>query len=207
MNTIIYIIFILGFFILFILGLIFSIRYAIMYKYQFLILAIAICVLSFFIVIMAFFYKYSSSIYPVTRNPCPDFWELQKDGTCLISHSNVGAMDSIQSTYFMPVGGDATDRRGNTYKIPNPPASTTNNQYSTPSYASDTNYESKQIKSYSLDNIPFGYNIYDASGGTVDFTDVRWSTYNGAQSRSCALKAWANKNGVIWDGISNYNQC
>jgi hypothetical protein len=176
-----------------------------MYKYQYLILAIAICVLSFFMVVMTFYYKYSTSVYPVTRNPCPDFWELQKNGTCLIGRSNVGAMNIVQSTYFMPVGGDATDRRGNTYHAPAP--NTSPNAYSQPTYALDTNYKSKEITSYSLDNIPFGYNIYDASEGTVDFTDVRWSTYNGAQSRSCALKAWANKNGVIWDGISNYNQC
>lgn len=23
----------------------------------------------------------------------------------------------------------------------------------------------------------------------------------------CEKKAWANKNGIIWDGVSNYNQC
>jgi len=145
---------------------------------------------------MMFFNKFSTTIYPGNTNPCPDFWELQKNGTCLINHSNIGAINTIQSTYFMPVGGDTTDRRGNTYRTPV--------QNTSPNVSG---YESKSIKSYSLDNIPFGYNIYDASGGTVDFTDVRWSTYNGGKSRSCALKAWANKNGVIWDGISNYNQC
>ena len=31
-------------------------------------------------------------------------------------------------------------------------------------------------------------------------------SYNGMTS-NCSLKKWANENSVIWDGISNYNQC
>ena len=166
-NT--YIILVIAFFILFITGFIFSIRYALFYTYQLLVISVGLCTLFLFLTYMTIFFKYPTGVYPVNTNPCPDFWELQKDGTCLINPSNIGSMPPTKMNIF-------------------------NNGGSIP------------INGYSLENIPFGYNIADGRG-TVDFTDVRWSTYNGGQSRNCALKAWANKNGVIWDGIHNYNSC
>jgi len=43
-------------------------------------------------------------------------------------------------------------------------------------------------------------------GTSVDFGDPAWATnYN--TTSECALKSWANKNDISWDGISNYNGC
>ena len=169
MDNIIYIIFVIGFFILFLVGLGFTVKYILFYKYQFLILSIAICILFFFISYMILFYKYDHNTYPPNTNPCPDFWELQKDGTCLINDSNIGFIPKVQITQFNQTGGH-------------------------------------RVNAYSMENIPYGYQVQN-NPDIVDFTDVNWSTYNGAQSRNCALKAWSNKNGIIWDGIHNFNGC
>jgi hypothetical protein len=43
----------------------------------------------------------------------------------------------------------------------------------------------------------------------VNFDDTAFrndSTYVGL-SETCARKKWADTNGIIWDGISNYNSC
>lgn len=191
MDSNIYIISVISFFLLFLIGLGFSIRYVIFYKYQYLITSIALCVLFFFISYMMVFFKFPKDYYPQNTNPCPDFWELQKDGTCLIGGAkkvNIGSMPTIKTDYFIPAGGNANNGEGTTYNKP------------------DSSLTTANLTGYSLENIPFGYNIYNGTG-TVDFTDVRWSTFNGAQSRNCALKAWANKNGIVWDGIHNYNKC
>ena len=49
--------------------------------------------------------------------------------------------------------------------------------------------------------------IYSISGDYVEHSTDK----NGIKFRSnvlrCDKKKWANSNGIIWDGISNYNQC
>jgi hypothetical protein len=63
------------------------------------------------------------------------------------------------------------------------------------------NKESKTLN----DNIMStpGYS-YDMSGGIVtqyiDFNNNEWSGL-------CDKKTWANTNNIVWDGVSNYNNC
>ena len=48
-----------------------------------------------------------------------------------------------------------------------------------------------------------GYS-YDISNNVVtqyiDFSDSKWTGV-------CDKKTWTNENGIVWDGISNYNSC
>lgn len=37
----------------------------------------------------------------------------------------------------------------------------------------------------------------------IDFKNNNWHTYNMQKSQKCNLKDWANKNGIVWDGITN----
>ena len=46
---------------------------------------------------------------------------------------------------------------------------------------------------------------YSADGKSFNPTDPLWSS-KGASS-VCAQKDWAVKHNIVWDGISNYNQC
>jgi|UniRef100_A0A6C0IJC6 hypothetical protein len=42
---------------------------------------------------------------------------------------------------------------------------------------------------------------YDEISNTIDFDDKKW--YTGP----CMKKKWANQFSIIWDGVSNYNDC
>ena len=59
----------------------------------------------------------------------------------------------------------------------------------------------------SLDTTDTSGAIYSISGDYVEHSTGR----DGIKFRSnvlrCDKKKWANSNGIIWDGISNYNQC
>jgi hypothetical protein len=48
-----------------------------------------------------------------------------------------------------------------------------------------------------------------ANPTTIDFDNNSWKTvgeYSGL-SDTCAKRKWANRNKILWDGISNYNSC
>lgn len=45
---------------------------------------------------------------------------------------------------------------------------------------------------------------YSPSEGTIDFKDAAWSSSGTA---ICNKKKFANKFGLVWDGVSNYNGC
>ena len=44
----------------------------------------------------------------------------------------------------------------------------------------------------------------DATNNAVDFSAAGWGIGSGAL---CKKQAWANQNGLVWDGVSNYNSC
>lgn len=46
---------------------------------------------------------------------------------------------------------------------------------------------------------------FSSDGKSFNKNNLSWSA-NG-QSALCAQKTWCNNNGIIWDGVSNYNQC
>lgn len=51
-----------------------------------------------------------------------------------------------------------------------------------------------------------GYFVNPYSGNQeINFADAGW-TVNGITTQ-CNKKLWANTNGIVWDTISNYNQC
>jgi hypothetical protein len=45
----------------------------------------------------------------------------------------------------------------------------------------------------------------NGSPATIDFSNKDWSS--GSGSALCGQKLWANTNGIMWDGVSNYNGC
>jgi hypothetical protein len=59
------------------------------------------------------------------------------------------------------------------------------------------------LKNYS--SVP-GYSLNDTTGfEEINFSDPGWSG-NGMTSQ-CNKRLWSNTNGIVWDTISNYNQC
>lgn len=43
------------------------------------------------------------------------------------------------------------------------------------------------------------------STGDIKLDTTAWTS--GGKSAICAQKLWANQNGLVWDGVSNYNGC
>ena len=43
------------------------------------------------------------------------------------------------------------------------------------------------------------------TNGDIEIDTTAWTS--GGKSAICAQKLWANQNGLIWDGVSNYNGC
>ena len=61
------------------------------------------------------------------------------------------------------------------------------------------NYGNKALNNT---NTPNGFIPADTS---VDFSVVGWSA--GGKSAMCEQKKWASENGILWDGVTNYNGC
>jgi hypothetical protein len=48
-------------------------------------------------------------------------------------------------------------------------------------------------------------NVGSFTGLSININDSDWGT--AGVTKSCALKKWAAKNDISWDGISNFNAC
>jgi hypothetical protein len=46
---------------------------------------------------------------------------------------------------------------------------------------------------------------YNSTDKTINFDHTSWASTG--LSKTCAQKNWANQNGIVWDGVSNYNGC
>jgi hypothetical protein len=49
----------------------------------------------------------------------------------------------------------------------------------------------------------WGNNAYIPSKYYIDFTDNDWHAINMHKSQLCNLKDWANRNNIVWDGVTN----
>jgi hypothetical protein len=47
---------------------------------------------------------------------------------------------------------------------------------------------------------------YATSGTTFDPSNNQWSTSSG-KTAICAKRDWAMRHNIVWDGVSNYNNC
>jgi hypothetical protein len=204
------------------------------YDYKYLVGMIAVAVFCFS---LSFFYIYSGqkkNLNPPYMNSCPDFWELQKDGTCKIPDSvNKGDIEkkeisimkykSSPNQYVVTTATENSDivtQRGvKTGSHPNKGLKI--NTFSPGSSKNNVNMSDIDISSrtklqggaYLSSDFPFGYDVVQASSSqifNVNFQDPGWATYgssNGGSSRVCSLRTWANQHNITWDGVSNYNKC
>jgi hypothetical protein len=115
-------------------------------------------------------------------------------GTRMVSDSRSGVTTSV----FPPVKNTCPDlwestMTGNMVSCKIPPSSASNvgNLY--------TNGESDAV------NFDIGTVLGSIGNRTVTFSANTENTMG--TSGDCAKKKWANSHGILWDGISNYNQC
>jgi hypothetical protein len=121
-------------------------------------------------------------------------------GTRMISMGKSGNIDSV----FPPVKNTCPDLweptvSGNiTYcKVP---SSIGNNRGSLYSAVASSGLDADKINSTNTPGL--------SGTGTetkINFANDGWSSTGG--SGDCAKQNWANSRGILWDGISNYNQC
>jgi hypothetical protein len=50
-----------------------------------------------------------------------------------------------------------------------------------------------------------GYLVNPNGKAVINFNDIAWASTG--MTPTCSQKLWANSNNVIWDTVSNYNQC
>jgi hypothetical protein len=162
--------------------------------------------LGLFIYTYVVYTENKNTLYPPDIANCPDFWEVNADGTCKIPQNgrNTGNLKGVKTTLY-----EYDDIRG----IPNLSyLSKYHDPGSRPKKASiptrptanltPNPLESREVIRYSLADIPYGYDPYNPT--VVNFTDMGWSSYGDPY---CAIKQWANINGVNWDGMVSYNKC
>ena len=76
-----------------------------------------------------------------------------------------------------------------------------------PSFKNDLNVgtmydkHTEQLTQYVIDSPGFSHDVSNNMvRNYIDFNDDKWTGI-------CSKKDWANMLGVVWDGVSNYNEC
>jgi len=126
--------------------------------------------------------KNTAAVFPPTKNYCPDNWTTSNNGNLCAIPSITPATGSIN--------GKALPGHYNTGLLITGNATTT--------YAYNGNVLTGSVTPGFVTNI---------NGNSINFNDAGWGTQLQGQSSICALKNWANTNGIMWDGVSNYTGC
>lgn len=143
-------------------------------------------------------------VFPPVQNQCPDGWTKGADGTCTFkgNNTNLGsfkpnALNAKDFAYLERTTGVQYQYVGGS-----DPASLTN---VVTYYSSDFS-----TRSDVLENDSVSFNPEAASAQTPPSDGSSTVTYTlkfKSAATACDKKKWANMHGIIWDGISNYNQC
>jgi len=118
---------------------------------------------------------YKQDTYPPMQNSCPDYWNMDGSGNCIVP----------------PKTGNAKNRGESSIK-----------------YDNDGKFKSTTENGQNdwLTTLANG----DTTGTKLTLNDKdKWTSipaYKGMSMR-CAQRKWANKNGLVWDGVTNYTGC
>jgi hypothetical protein len=134
--------------------------------------------------------------YPPTFSSCPDYWEKDGSGRCIVPLT--------RNAPFSGGTGSAGQRQLSTntydsYLSSNPGKTISQFYFANPGY---TPGYTAAVAATSSGSSP--------SPATIDFSAPAWKEYGTAAikgSTDCIWREWANRVGVTWDGITNYNQC
>jgi len=142
-------------------------------------------------------YLQSTTPFPPTQNSCPDYWDASASNPDLCKfplkgNTNNGGIDGIEKR--------EKDANGN--------------QYINASSGTADSWHTK-LKLQTDDTPPKYFNIADASAKNetryayiqLNNIDSGWSALYPGKTVRCAQQAWAIENGLVWDGVTNYNGC
>ena len=158
------------------------------------VIALIILIILLTMIGIAISYSKKLLIYPPTYKNCPDYW-TEGDGTpgngqpghCLYptetTYRNRGATEFQNTTYpKIPNTDDFTELSGLTYMA----------------------YDSANADTTAIHQIQ-KYDI-KMNGNDASWNNIYGNSYAGLTAR-CAKRKWAMENGIVWDGITNYNGC
>lgn len=149
-----------------------------------------------YIGILMKYYSSSDEAYPEIANTCPDYWKLETDATgekkCKVPDAgepNAGVAAYDCQSYLNRYPDVANE-------ISNIPGADQSGPDCTNPITS-----AHALSHWNTNGKSEGRN---ATKLETPITDV---VPYGKDSIICDLKKWANTNGVVWDGVSNYNKC
>lgn len=128
--------------------------------------------------ILMTYYTKKDVTYPPTASSCPDFWKVNASNPAKCNIPSGRGVAGINNTGSIYARTLGSDGKPII------------DSYGNPTIA-------LQLTSANTHGL-------DATNNTIDFSDVKWGVGSGA---ICAKHAWANQNGLVWDGVSNYNSC
>jgi len=179
-------------------------------------------------------YKNSLQSFPPTDNKCPDYWEIAPNGYCKYPGSGTGGINYGNKLFYNTSATkllkeyDGTTKTGvDLVYADNTESNGGNELFARVSYDNDYSHYTGDAGSsvVSATNFATAKSRIDkvANGGAgagtgngflflkLNNDDDRWqkietNAYAGLSTR-CAKKKWAQKYGLQWDGITNYNGC
>ena len=162
----------------------------------FTILISTVIFIGLFIYCAVTYYSGKSTLFPPDMAPCPDNWKLNPNGTCKIPAPNLNANLGYLAQRGRPIYVYNNIKHVSKYSyLPT---------YYDPS--TDTTYNGQKDPTlplgYYSEDIPYGYDITNPQAGSIDFTDMGWSSYGDPY---CAIKKWAKTQNIQWDGMASYN--
>jgi hypothetical protein len=139
----------------------------------------------------------SLDVFPPMQNSCPDFWDVSSNpNVCVFPTSNSGAKNlgeiAKQSATVNGISLNYIDGTDSYVKSWAPLLGLTaqngtawTSTTGAPSATASTNF------------------MYL----TLNGNDASWNTLYPSLTPRCAKRKWAINNGIVWDGVTNYNGC
>jgi hypothetical protein len=134
----------------------------------------------------------SVTLFPPIQNACPDYWDLSSNGQCVFPHAT-----------------DKDRNQGSAVILKNSSVSSGSIQAIDITSTGFTNWGHKL-------SVSDGINTYKSGDGQRNYIYVSLSDASGQAGLKqlypglttiCAQKKWALNNGLVWDGVTNYNGC
>lgn len=170
--------------------------------FQITVLSVATVVLIGILIVVGMLMKKEnkSAPFPPVSTECPDGWTTNGK-MCIPDASNKGVFTGATTTNFIKDYLNSENKRtSKDFKkyTPGYAFCNTNHKDATDTKCNDILDSTKKqecLRCLSTDGKTDG----------VLMTDELWAA--GGKSARCAKKAWANRFGFTWDGVSNYNSC
>ena len=150
---------------------------------------------------IAISYSKKLLIYPPTYKNCPDYW-TEGDGTPGNGKPGYCLYPNV-STYRNRGNSDFNTSDG--YPVPNDEDVTGLSELSYMTYINGSNAEGN-IASLNNNNNTVTKLYIKMNGNDASWNKIYSNSYAGLTAR-CAKRKWAIDNGIVWDGITNYNGC